>query len=468
MTNNEWRMGFHLMPRQGSLNDPSGLCQFRGVYHVFCQSNPNWPAAGNKCWGHFTSTDLVHWQLRNDAIVPDSTDDAQGTYPGCAYVWADASTLSLFYTGTVKEPGDHDYIHDGRRSSVIRTDSTDGFTFGPKKVLLTNDDYPDFVTEVVRSPEVWREDGRLYMLLGARDKDDCGLALVYRSDDGDAWDFLTTIRTDERFGYMWENPNRMELGGYAFLSTSVQGLEHTDLSNQNVYSTGYFWSNPGLDEPVVLDRDTFNEWDMGFDFYAPQSFVAADGRTIQFGWMGMPHGSYLNHPQDMTWDGCLTVPREVTFVPDPDGNDFVRQWPARELETLRGGAQTLTADEPLVLPGRRADIVIEGIRSLAGSIDLDEDLTFSFGNYRTRLRFAEDSEVGAGRHKRAGVADQDVRSIRILVDDSAVEVFVNGGSQTFATRWFPTEGQLSLTTDIDAESIKVYPMGDGMRDTYER
>jgi beta-fructofuranosidase len=467
MANNNWRMGFHLMPAKGSLNDPSGLCQFKGIYHVFCQTNPSWPEAGAKHWGHFSSPDLVHWQLHDSAILPDSADDAHGSYPGCAYVSEDGQTLNVYYTGTVKEPGNYDYIHAGRRSSVIRVRSTDGFTFGKKEVLLTNEDYPSFVTQVVRSPEVWRQDGQFYMLLGARDKNDDGLALIYTSEDGDKWNHQATIRADEHFGYVWENPNRLVLGGRAFLSTSVQGLTHTDLSNQNVYSSGYFWTLGNPDQSHELDDATFTEWDQGFDFYAPQTFEDDLGRTILFGWMGMPGASYANHVDHMTWNSCLTVPREVTFIPDPNGNDRLRQWPVRELEALRGQAHTLTADEPLVLPHHRADILIEGITSRAGSIDLDEDVTFSFGNYRTRMRFAQDSEVGAGRAKRTGVADWGIRNIRILVDDSAVEVFVNDGRQTYTTRWFPTADELTLTTDIEAASITVYEMGDGMSETYK-
>ena len=38
------------------LNDPNGLCQYKGVYHVFCQCSPDWPATdAARGWGHFTS-----------------------------------------------------------------------------------------------------------------------------------------------------------------------------------------------------------------------------------------------------------------------------------------------------------------------------------------------------------------------------------------------------------------------------
>ena len=44
MANERYRLGFHIAPKTGWLNDPNGLCQFRGVYHAFFQFNPVWPA----------------------------------------------------------------------------------------------------------------------------------------------------------------------------------------------------------------------------------------------------------------------------------------------------------------------------------------------------------------------------------------------------------------------------------------
>ena len=106
--------------------------------------------------------------------------------------------------------------------------------------------------------------------------------------------------------------------------------------------------------------------------------------------------------------------------------------------------------------------MIEGIRSRAASITLDEDVSFSFGNYRADLRFAEDAASSAGRTKRAcALSDNTLHSLRILVDSSAIEIFANGGEKVFSTRWFPRGERLSVSTNIEAESMVAYPMGSG-------
>lgn len=43
-----YRLKLHLMPKTGWLNDPNGLCQFKGLYHVFFQYSPLDPNGGMK------------------------------------------------------------------------------------------------------------------------------------------------------------------------------------------------------------------------------------------------------------------------------------------------------------------------------------------------------------------------------------------------------------------------------------
>ena len=59
MPHENWRLGFHIAPRHAWLNDPNGLCQFRGTYYTFFQYNPKWPDEDTKYWRRFTSEDLV-------------------------------------------------------------------------------------------------------------------------------------------------------------------------------------------------------------------------------------------------------------------------------------------------------------------------------------------------------------------------------------------------------------------------
>lgn len=56
------RPTWHLAPSVGLLNDPNGFIQHNGVYHLFYQWNPLGCDHRNKCWGHWQSIDLVHWE----------------------------------------------------------------------------------------------------------------------------------------------------------------------------------------------------------------------------------------------------------------------------------------------------------------------------------------------------------------------------------------------------------------------
>jgi hypothetical protein len=56
------RPRYHFLPAANWLNDPNGLIQWKGQYHLFYQYNPNGPFHGTIHWGHALSADLVHWQ----------------------------------------------------------------------------------------------------------------------------------------------------------------------------------------------------------------------------------------------------------------------------------------------------------------------------------------------------------------------------------------------------------------------
>ena len=105
------KLTYHLYPIHGGwLNDPNGLCQYNGTYHIFYQYAKNVDGSGDKCWGHFTTKDFIHYKDLGIAIHPNQESDKSGAYSGCCYV---ENGMHIFYTGNVKLPGEHDYIHSG-------------------------------------------------------------------------------------------------------------------------------------------------------------------------------------------------------------------------------------------------------------------------------------------------------------------------------------------------------------------
>ena len=65
-----WRQVFHVQPPVGLLNDPNGLVQHEGTYHLCYQWHPFAPKHALKYWAHLTSTDLVHWTEQPIALAP--------------------------------------------------------------------------------------------------------------------------------------------------------------------------------------------------------------------------------------------------------------------------------------------------------------------------------------------------------------------------------------------------------------
>ena len=469
MDNDRYRLGYHIAPKEGWLNDPNGLCQFRGTYYVYFQYNPYWPERDTKHWRLFVSSDLVHWHDEGTKLVTDIDEDRSGVYSGSALVRRGSASdggdlMCLYYTGNVIYPNDADasldYVHTGREANEILVTSEDGKDYSRKRVLLRNADYPDVCTLHVRDPKVWEQDGRTYMLLGARDLDDEGFALLYGSDDGMTWHIESQIYSRRPFGFMWECPNIVQLGGRDFLAACPQGLPTEAHRWQNLWQAGYFPLEGSILSTELVDETNFVEWDHGYDFYAPQVFVDDAGRTILLGWMGTFDPVYTSTPHELAWCHCLTVPRELTLGED----GLLRQWPVRELETLREESADLMEEPVVVLDDHRADIVLEGIEG-EGAIVLDGGLEFAYEDGMLLVYFDEE-RLGAGRLAREVPLDN-LSDLRVLIDTSSIEIFANGGEWVFSTRWFPVEDELSIRSSFEARSAVVWSMENAMAGAFD-
>ncbi|MBQ8246943.1 MAG: glycoside hydrolase family 32 protein [Lachnospiraceae bacterium] len=436
--NQKYRLKFHLMPPKGWMNDPNGLCFYKGLYHVFFQYAPSGPCAYERYWGHYTSPDFLHWKYEGIAIQSDCEWDRNGAFSGCAFT--DDGLLELFYTGNVEEEGDYDYINAGRGANVIYVQSEDGVHFSEKKLLLSNKDYPADYTCHVRDPKVWKEGDTYHMVLGGRKKNDKGAILHYVSGDKMQWEFQEEISSEEDFGFMWECPDFFVLDGQQVLMCCPQGVTREEYRYQNPHQAGYWLNN------------TFYELDKGFDFYAPQTFFAPDGRRILYGWGGVSEmdKEYRNTPIiEEGWQHSLTVPRELKIV-----NGMIRQWPVKELEALRYNTLELN-NGVTVVDADAFDLELICGSSQRIEIQLSEDILFSWQAGVFILQFLNDSGCGRQVHK-AKISE--LRNIRILKDVSMHEIYINDGEYVFTTRYFPKDTLRTMLKLKGCDGAKLWKM----------
>lgn len=432
--NTKWRQQLHLEPPKGWLNDPNGLSWFKNKYHVYFQYAPDDINGGvKKCWGHYESTDMLSWNFTGTVLFPDTPYDASGAYSGSAVVNGDE--LDIFYTGNVKHIGDYDYVYNGREANVIKVTTKDGHHMTPKQVLLRNSDYPDFCCCHVRDPKVWREGDTYYMILGARTLDNEGCVLIYQSADLTDWKYQKCISIPN-FGYMWECPDCFELGGSTYISVSPQGLAHGETENQNLFSSGYFHYGGELTD--------FTEWDYGFDFYAPQTFDAPDGRKILIGWMGMGD-AYTNPTAELGWQQCLTLPRELARSAD----GAIIQKPIREIDTLRGKCTSI-ADGTSFTAALPFDLCASVTKPFTLRLD---SIMMKYDGEIFSIEF--DGDTGFGRDIRR-VRANNCHDMRIIADMSSLEVYLGGGRYVMSTRFYPEGSTAELIPD--GIEIELYPL----------
>ncbi|HEU4327205.1 MAG TPA: glycoside hydrolase family 32 protein [Roseiflexaceae bacterium] len=424
------RPGYHFLPPSNWLNDPNGLIHWRGRYHLFYQYNPDAPHWGLIRWGHAVSDDLVAWHDLPLALVPTpGGPDEDGCWSGCA-IDADGQPM-LIYTG-VGAAGQRPCAAFGDDDLVV-------WRKHPGNPLIASPP-PEAHQRDFRDHVVWREADGWYQLLGAGLVGAGGTALLYRSDDLLAWEYLHPLCTGDpaTMGDMWECPDFFPLDGRHVLIFSPLP------QRQTLWQVGRYAEHRFAPERGDL-------LDLGGLFYAPQSFHDSAGRRLMFGWI--QEGRDEASQQAAGWSGVMSLPRVLSLLPD----GRLGQAPAPELERLRGPAQhfegiPLAADTPLRLEGVRGDSLEIDIEIDPGdaaalvlrlrcSPDGREHTDLIWDRTAGRLeidRRASSLAAGTQRDIQGGVCPpepgQPLR-LRVFLDRSVVEVFAQG--RALASRIYP-------------------------------
>lgn len=437
IANSAYRLHYHFMAPVGWINDPNGFVQYNGEYHLFYQHYPYDSKWGPMHWGHAKSDDLIHWKHLPVALAPsepyDSGDVAgYGCFSGSAVV--NDGELILAYTGHV----------DGNQPQQVQclATSQDGVHFEKYEHNPVINHFPNDASHDFRDPKVWKHGEQWYMVIGTK-KDGKGKAALYVSEDLKVWEYKgIAAESDGNQGDMWECPDLFPLNDrHVLIISPMYGKQN----EKPLYMIGDMNYKTG-----IFTQEFSSILDYGYDFYAPQTLIDNQGRRIMIGWMEkwltkMPS-------QEHGWAGAMTIPRQLVLE-----SNIIKQQPVAEITSLRSAYRQW--DVSAVEGIQVISDTYESVSETVIEIDVNETTAAAFGiqlrcsqdkQERTEIWFDfNNNEITMDRtHSGSGeqgvsIAPLHIRNgliqIRLFMDTTSLELFVNDGEQVITNRIFPNE-----------------------------
>ncbi|MEU1307230.1 GH32 C-terminal domain-containing protein, partial [Streptomyces shenzhenensis] len=489
------RPQFHMLPPWHWMNEPHAPVYFKGKYHIFYQHNPFGPYWGQIHWGHAVSTDLVHWRDLPIALAPTAGGvGPDGCWSGSACVDGDRGPV-LFFTG-----GDDRLPYRQRTGLAVSAYATDGdpdlpaWTTRAEPVTEAPAGLPagpgTAWAENFRDPFVWEEDGVWYQLVGSGivDYDGSrvtrkhgGTALVHtaRRPEG-PWEYRGPLHWNDLAaqpepGEVWELPVLLPLPGpggrrsgkyILLISPWWEGF------NRNAVKHTYYWIGT-FDKRAcrfLPDHDEPREFDFGEHFTGPSGFVTPDGRSVLFSitqdrrseqqhaQSGWAHNAGMPVSVSLRADGRLGV-EPITEAAGLRGERLarIRQTSVQEANRRLADVSGDLLDISAVVDPRGARTITLAVRACA---DGTEETLLRYDTAERRFwidrgRSSLDPDVRKGVHGGTVELDSGRLRLRVLLDRSMVEAYVNG-THSLTSRVYPTRKDatgLRLTAEGGAARI---------------
>ncbi|MCR5743885.1 MAG: sucrose-6-phosphate hydrolase [Lachnospiraceae bacterium] len=430
----DFRQTYHIQPVTGLLNDPNGFLHANGEWHLFYQWYPYGAEHGLKHWYHVVSKDLVNWNNCGLAIAPDKWYDNGGAFSGSALVMD--GKLYLYYTGI--HTGDDGVVPYTCLAELFqgsyRVHKKDEPLFGPQEGYTHNQ----------RDPKIIKlASDRYVIILGAQNDAHQGRVIVYESrrpDRGFKFKGEINVPGFMDFGDMWECPSIQKISGYDVLMFCPQHIT-LKYRGQSQNHNGYIIGSMDWDELVFTPVGQFHELDFGFDAYAAE--CAARKRswseTTLISWMGIPDATYPTDGEE--WSGCLTLPRNLRVR-----NRRLIQEPLAELAALRDDE----ADPLLEILPKACELNVYNQEEdlelhLFTKYDHSGGISICYDS-KTKILTVDRSEMtltfnNDDGNVRTRKLDGGLDHLRIFIDSSSVEIFVNNGDAVFTSRVFPLDNE---------------------------
>jgi fructan beta-fructosidase len=432
-----YRPQFHFSPPSGWMNDPNGMVYHMGEYHLFYQHNPDSTVWGPMHWGHAVSKDMIHWEHLPIALYPDSL----GTiFSGSAVVDVDNTSglgnkdnpamvaVFTYHQTEGEKAGRKDYQTQGMAYSVDKGRTWKKYKQNP---VLKNPGIKDF-----RDPKVvWHQDSKKWvMILAVTDHVE-----LYGSKDLKSWSKLSEFgKTYGAHGSVWECPDLfpLQVNGQQkwVMLVSLSGGPNGGSATQ--YFVGNFDGNTfKSDNPAKTTL-----WmDYGKDNYAGVTWAnvpKSDGRRLFMGWMS--NWQYANQVPTSSWRSAMTIARELSLKPTPQGIRLVSQ-PVKELASIRGESAEIQS------------------QSISGEVDITKSISFPLST--TELLFNFDS---INESKDVGIELSNAQGQKLLIgyEPANKQFYIDrrqAGKKDFSKEF---AGKHTAPGESKAQSIKLYVLLD--------
>lgn len=468
------RPAFHYTPRRNWMNDPNGLVWFDGEYHLFYQYNPHGIDWGHMSWGHAVSTDLLHWEELPVAI-PEG--DAM-IFSGSAIVDHDNVSglgdginppILAFYTEHFPEPGRIE-----RQSLAYSTDRGRTFTQYAGNPLV------DIGCANFRDPKVfWHEASKAWIMIVALSQD--FVIHFYRSDNLLDWGHVSTFGPAGSVAGQWECADllycrikeRPGEGRWVLKVDVDDGIVAGGSGSQ--YFVGDFDGYRFICD-AACGGDVARTVDCGPDFYASASWSnlpAEQADPLFLAWMSNQQSGrfYPTSP----WRGVMSLPRSLHLA-EQGGALVLAQTPVENLKTVRtepveAGRPRLLTDTPAVLAESIECQDLEfGLELLTGATAILELRDSKRPLIRIAINLAEDvicfertaDPAISGSYARVSTVELGGLSrlnVRMIIDVSTVEIFLNDGRIVYSACVFPT-GPMALHGSASGADVIVNGFND--------
>jgi len=408
------RPRYHFAAPAQWMNDPNGTLFHNGWYHLFYQLNPYGDAWANMHWGHARSRDMLHWQHLPIALWPSISHGEDHCFSGCM-VSTGSGRPAILYTSIGKRDPEQ---------WLAQAEDDDLLTWRKHPHPVLTEQLHAHKIDDWRDPFVFDFNSARYMVLGGKHHDGPGTVCLYSPANADLtqWTFKGTI-----FDYdtrPMECPNVMVFGQHIVLLCSPYAPPH------------YF---VGALDPAIPRFTSQVEGIVDYgSAYATNTLISPDGRQILFIWV---RGFAENHG----WAGCIGVPREVTLSSDL----HLLQTPLREFQALRQHPvivdKTTATDGFALLPIRGTGLDIEATLRTRGAASFGLALRCDTnGNAGVRMTCDPTGIDVAGTRIDLPPSAGNEITLRILLDQSVLEVFINGGLHVVSKVIYPPAEHLGV------------------------